>query len=54
MAILTQKNRKPALGSLSIPTLVINGSDDPLVHVECGKNTAATILGAKLKIIDGM
>jgi pimeloyl-ACP methyl ester carboxylesterase len=54
VAILTQKNRKPALGSLSIPTLVIHGSDDPLVPVECGKNTAAAIPGAKIMIIEGM
>jgi pimeloyl-ACP methyl ester carboxylesterase len=54
VAILAQKNRRPALGSLSIPTLVIHGSDDPLVPVECGKNTAAAIPGAKLMIIDGM
>ena len=54
VAILAQKNRRPALGSLSIPTLVIHGSDDPLVPVECGKNTAAAIPGAKLMIIGGM
>jgi pimeloyl-ACP methyl ester carboxylesterase len=53
-AILTQKNRRPALGSLTIPTLVIHGSDDPLVPLECGKNTAAAIPVAKLIIIDGM
>ncbi len=39
IAIFAQKNRKPALNSLSTPTLVIHGSDDPLVRVECGKNT---------------
>ena len=54
VAIITQKNRKHALGSLSIPTLVIHGSDDPGVPVDCGKNTAAAIPGAKLMIIDGM
>jgi pimeloyl-ACP methyl ester carboxylesterase len=54
VAILTQKNRKFALASLSTPTLVVHGTDDPLVNVECGKNTAAAIPGAKLKIIDGM
>jgi pimeloyl-ACP methyl ester carboxylesterase len=53
-AIFTQKNRKSALKSLAMPTLVIHGSDDPLVRVECGKNTAAAIPGAKLLIIDGM
>ncbi len=54
VAIFTQKNRKPALKSLATPTLVIHGSDDPLVRVACGKNTAAAIPGAKLMIIDGM
>jgi len=51
---LTQKNRKPALASLSTPALVIHGAEDPLVLVECGKNTAAAIPGAELIIIDGM
>jgi len=54
VAILAQKNRKPTLASLSTPTLVIHGTDDPLVRVECGENTAAAIPGAKLMIIDGM
>jgi len=54
VAILAQKNRKPALASLSTPTLVIHGTDDPLVRIESGKNTAAAIPGAKLMIIDGM
>ena len=54
VAILTQKNRKPALASISVPTIVIHGADDPLVQVECGKNTAKTIPNAELLIIDGM
>jgi pimeloyl-ACP methyl ester carboxylesterase len=54
VAIMAQKNRRPALKSLSTPTLVIHGVDDPLVLVEGGKNTAADIPGAKLMIIDGM
>ena len=54
VAILTQENRKLALASLSTPTLVIHGADDPLVPVEGGKNTAAAIPGAELMIIDGM
>lgn len=54
VAILSQKNRKAALASISMPTLVIHGSDDPLVQVECGKDTAEAVLGADLKIIDGM
>ena len=54
VAIMTAKNRKPALTSVSVPTLVIHGTDDPLVHVECGKDTAEAVPEAKLKIIEGM
>ena len=54
VAILTQENRRPALASVSVPTLVVHGADDPLVPVECGRNTAAAIPGAELMIIDGM
>jgi len=54
VAILAQKNRRPELKSLSAPALIIHGSDDPLVLVEGGKNTAADIPGAELMIIDGM
>jgi pimeloyl-ACP methyl ester carboxylesterase len=54
VAIMAQKNRRPALKSLSTPTLVIHGADDPLVNVEGGRNTAGDIPGAKLMIIDGM
>jgi pimeloyl-ACP methyl ester carboxylesterase len=53
-AVLTQKNRKPDLGSVRVPTLVIHGSADPLVTVEGGKDTAEAIPGAELIIIDGM
>jgi pimeloyl-ACP methyl ester carboxylesterase len=53
-AVLTQKNRKPDLGSVCVPTLVIHGADDPLVPVEGGKDTAEAIPGAELIIIDGM
>ena len=53
-AVLTQKNRKPELGSVAVPTLVIHGADDQLVAVDCGKEIADAIPGAKLIIIEGM
>ncbi len=53
-AVFAQKNRKSELGSVSVPTLVIHGADDPLVAVEGGKDTADAIPGAELVIIDGM
>ena len=39
---------------MKIPTLVIHGDADPLVPVEGGKDTANSIPGAKLVIIEGM
>jgi len=54
VAILANGNRKPKLGSIKVPTLVIHGSDDPLVPVEGGKETAESIPGAELIIIEGM
>jgi pimeloyl-ACP methyl ester carboxylesterase len=53
-AILAQQNRKPALAGVTAPALVIHGTDDLLVPVECGRDTAAAIPGAQLVLIDGM
>jgi pimeloyl-ACP methyl ester carboxylesterase len=33
---------------------VLHGSDDPLVSPEAGKDTAANIKGAELRIVEGM
>ncbi len=54
IAILAQKSRKADLASVKVPTLVIHGTKDPLVPVEGGKDTAASIPGAKLLLIEGM
>jgi pimeloyl-ACP methyl ester carboxylesterase len=54
MAVMAQENRKPALASVTVPTLVIHGSDDPLVQLACGQDTADAIPGAELLVIEGM
>ena len=54
MASMAHGNRKPRLSSIIAPTVVIHGNDDPLVPVEGGKDTADSIPGAELVIIDGM
>ena len=54
VAIRATGNIKPYLSSISVPTLVIHGSEDPLVLVEGGKDTAEAIPGAELLIIEGM
>ncbi len=53
-AILASGSRKERLKSLKTPTLVIHGTVDPLVRPEAGKDTAASIPGAKLKMVVGM
>jgi pimeloyl-ACP methyl ester carboxylesterase len=54
MAVMAQENRKPALASVAVPTLVIHGTADPLVPPEHGKDTADAVPGAQLLLIEGM
>jgi pimeloyl-ACP methyl ester carboxylesterase len=54
LAILTQGDRRPALASVKAPTLVIHGTDDPLLPMEGGKDTAKAIPGSELMLIKGM
>lgn len=54
MAVVTQPDRTAALRELDIPTLVVHGLADKMVHVSGGRATAAVIPGAELLLIDGM
>jgi pimeloyl-ACP methyl ester carboxylesterase len=53
-AILASGSRKERLRAVKAPTLVIHGTVDPLVRPEGGKDTAASIPGAKLLLIERM
>jgi pimeloyl-ACP methyl ester carboxylesterase len=53
-AILASGSRKERLRAVTAPTLVIHGTVDPLVRPEGGQDTAASISGAKLLMIEGM
>jgi pimeloyl-ACP methyl ester carboxylesterase len=53
-AILKSGSRVALLETIRVPSLVIHGIDDPLVPVECGKDTAATIPNCELLLIPGM
>jgi pimeloyl-ACP methyl ester carboxylesterase len=53
-AILASGSRKERLRAVKAPTLVIHGTVDPLVRPEGGKDTAASIPGARLMMVDGM
>jgi len=54
LAVLAHGSRKQALSSVTVPTLVIHGTDDPISPVEGGKALAAAIQGSELMIIPGM
>ncbi len=54
MAIIASGDRRPLLQSITAPTLVIHGRDDPMVPLPGGQDTANHIPGAKLLVVDGM
>lgn len=54
LAVLTQPNRAPRLRSVRVPTLVVHGLADKMVHVSGGRATAAAVPGAELLLITGM
>ena len=53
-AIVAHGDRRSGLGQLKLPTLVIHGTDDPLVPVTGGIDTHENIEGAELMLIEGM
>ncbi len=53
-AVVANGDRRPVIASIKAPTMVIHGTDDPLVPVEAGRDTAATIPGALLTEVPGM
>jgi pimeloyl-ACP methyl ester carboxylesterase len=53
-AIAVTGDRRSRLASISAPTLIIHGTDDPLFLPECGKDTASSIPEAEFMLIDGM
>ncbi|MEJ7707769.1 MAG: alpha/beta hydrolase [Nocardioidaceae bacterium] len=53
-AVLAQPDRSAALRQVLVPTLVVHGLADRLVHVSGGRATAQAIVGAELLLIPGM
>jgi len=54
LAIVTQPNRGDRLRAVRVPTLVIHGLADKMVHVSGGRATAAAVPGAELLLVPGM
>jgi len=53
-AILASGDRRESLKHINAPTLVIHGSDDPLLPVEGSRDVARHVPGAELWVVDGM
>jgi pimeloyl-ACP methyl ester carboxylesterase len=53
-AIVASPDHTAALAGIRVPTVVVHGTADPLVHVSGGKATARAIPGAELVLVPGM
>lgn len=53
-AMAVAGDRRDRLAAISVPTLVVHGTDDPLIPPACGEDTAASIPGAALLLVEGM
>ena len=53
-SIASGDSRCAHLGEITAPTLVIHGSEDPLVPLGCGEDVVRSIPDAKLLVIGGM
>ncbi|HEX5128469.1 MAG TPA: hypothetical protein VFV90_01925, partial [Usitatibacter sp.] len=58
LAIAASGDRTEAVKRIKVPTLVLHGDEDPLLHVKCGRATARAITDgggrAELEIVHGM
>ena len=54
LAIAASGDRVELLKQMQVPTLVVHGKNDPLVPIECGRETARLVPHAVLQEIEGM
>ena len=53
-AVAFSRNRVPLLNQINVPTLILHGSEDPLIPWQIGVETAIHIPKAKIHIVRGM
>jgi pimeloyl-ACP methyl ester carboxylesterase len=54
VAIVGSGNRKPLLGSITTPTLIVHGTGDPLVRPAAAYDLLESIPGARMQLLDDM
>lgn len=53
-AVVASGSRRQGLAGVRVPSLVMHGLDDPLVHVSGGRATAEALPDAELRLFPGM
>lgn len=53
LAVLASGDRVDLLKAVKAPTLVLHGSDDPLIHPDAARDVAALVPGAEIEIYPG-
>ncbi len=53
LAVLASGDRVEMLKGVRAPTLVLHGSDDPLIHPDAARDVASLVPGAQLEIFPG-
>lgn len=54
LAVMAAGSRVSQLRQLDVPSIVIHGDADPLIPVECGRDIANSIPGARMTVFPGM
>lgn len=54
VGIMASPDRTGPLASVTVPTLVLHGAEDPLIDVSGGEATAKAVPGAELLVVPGM
>ena len=53
-AVLADGSRVERLRTVDLPFLVVHGTEDPLIPIECGEDTARHVPGARFESVAGM
>ncbi len=53
-AVIAHGDRRSRLARLELPSLIVHGQEDPLIPVAAGLDTAKSIPGAELLLLDGV
>jgi pimeloyl-ACP methyl ester carboxylesterase len=53
-AVLADGSRVERLRTVDVPFLVVHGTEDPLIPIECGEDTARHVPGARFESVAGM